>query len=99
MKKRATRGVVLEVAEADVLLVAAEVGEAEERRVDDANEAVGAAAMLDVGPAGLADGGHVEAVAAVDEVLLGRAEDVSLLARSAPCARTGGGCRVPSDVL
>ena len=58
-------GVVFEIAETDVLLVAAKICEADEPRVDDTDEAVGAAAMLDVGPAGLADGGHVEAVAAL----------------------------------
>ena len=72
MKKRATRGSCSQIAQADVLLVAAQVGEAEESGVDDADEAFGAAAMLHVGPAGLADGGHVEAVAALDEVLLWR---------------------------
>ena len=71
-------GIVVEVAEADVLLVAAEVCEAEEPGIDDANEALGSAAVLDVGPAGFADRGHIEAIAAFDEVLFGRAEEVSL---------------------
>ena len=65
--------VVVEVAEADVLLVAAIVCEADEGGIEDVDEAFGASAMLDVGPAGLADGGHVEAVTALDEVLFGRA--------------------------
>ncbi len=55
---------------ADVLLVAAEVGDAESRWIEDVDEAGLAAAMLDVGPASLADGGHVEAVAEADEGLL-----------------------------
>src|SRR5258708_16199074 len=63
--------VVFQISQADVLFVAAKIREADERWVDDANEAFGAAAMLHVGPAGLADGSHVEAVAALDEVLLG----------------------------
>ncbi len=48
-------GVVLEVAERYVLLVAAEVGEADQLRVDDVDETRGAAAMLDIRPASLAD--------------------------------------------
>ena len=47
--------IVIKVSQADVLLVAAEICEAEKGRIDDANEASGAAAMLHVGPAGLAD--------------------------------------------
>jgi hypothetical protein len=69
---------VFEIAEADVLLVAAKVCEAEECVVDNANEAFGAAAMLYVGPAGFADRRHVEAVAALDEILLRWAETISL---------------------
>jgi len=69
--------VVKEIAGADVLHVAAEVGESESGVVDDAEKALGAAAVLDVGPAGFADGGHVEAVASADEVLLGGAEAVA----------------------
>jgi hypothetical protein len=41
------------------------------------NEARRAAAMLYVWPAGLADGGHVEAVAALDECLFSGAKGVS----------------------
>ena len=48
-------GVVLEVAEGDVLLVAAQVGEGDQLWIDDVDEALRAAAMLDVGLAGLAD--------------------------------------------
>ena len=70
--------IVFQVSQADVLLVAAQVCEAEETGVDDTNEAFGAAAMLYVGPTGFADGGHVEAVAALDEILLRWAETVSL---------------------
>jgi hypothetical protein len=69
--------IVFQIAQADVLLVAAKVREADERRVDYVNEAFGAAAMLHVGPAGLADRGHVEAVAEGEEGLLVRAEGVS----------------------
>ena len=47
--------VVFEISQADVLLVAAKIREAEESGVDDTNEAFGAAAMLHVRPAGLAD--------------------------------------------
>ena len=61
--------VMLEVAEADVLLVAAEVCETDEAWVDDVDEAFVTASVLDVGPAGLADGGHVEAVAGLNEGL------------------------------
>jgi len=70
-------GIVFEIAQADVLLVAAQVCEAEESGIDDANEACGAAPMLHVGPAGFAYRGHIEAVAALDEVLLRGAEGVS----------------------
>jgi hypothetical protein len=67
-----------EIAQADVLLVAAQICEADETWIDDANEAFGAAAVLHVGPAGFADGSHIEAVAALDEVLFRGAEAVSL---------------------
>jgi hypothetical protein len=69
--------IVLQIAEADVLLVAAQVREADERWVHDTDKALGAAAVLYVGPTGLADGGHVDAVAALDEVLFCRAERVA----------------------
>jgi len=69
---------VFEISKTDVLLVAAQVCEAEEPGVDDTNEAFGAAAVLYVGPAGFADGSHVEAVAALDKVLLRWAETISL---------------------
>ena len=55
--------------------------------------------MLDVGPAGLGDGGHVEAVAVGDEVLLVGAEPIVAGERGVPCARTGAGCRAPTAVL
>ena len=67
-------GVVMEIADRDVLLVAAEIGEGEGSLVEDVQEAGIAAAVLDVGPAGFGDGGHVEAVAEGDEVLLAGAE-------------------------
>ncbi len=66
--------VVGEIAERDVLLVAAEISEADEIGAKDVDEAGRASAMLDVGPAGLGDGGHVEAVAESEEVLLVGAE-------------------------
>ena len=70
-------GVVLEIPCADVLLIATKVREAEEFGTDDMDETFGASAMLYVGPAGLADGGHVEAVAKLDEVLLIGAQSVA----------------------
>jgi hypothetical protein len=70
-------GVVAEVSQTDVLLVAAKIYETDEARVDDTDETFGAAAMLYVGPTGLADGGHVEAVAALEEVLFCGSEGVS----------------------
>ena len=65
-----------EIAEGDVLLVAAKVGEADEVGAKDVDESWRPAAMLDVGPAGLGDGGHVEAVAEGEELLLVVAEIV-----------------------
>ena len=61
--------VVLEVAEGDVLLVATEIREADELRIQDLYEAGWTTAMLYVGPAGFADGGHVETVTEGQEVL------------------------------
>ena len=69
--------VVLEVAGGDVLLVATEVGEGDGLIVEDVDEASGASAMLDVGPAGFAGGGHVEGVAGGEEVALGFGEAVA----------------------
>jgi hypothetical protein len=64
------RGAVVgaEVAGGDVLAVAGDVGVGERAVVEDLEEAGGAAAELDVRPAGLADGGDVEAVAGGDEL-------------------------------
>ena len=64
--------VMLKITQTDILLVAAKVREADQPRIDDANETLWTTPVLHVGPAGLADRGHVEAVAALDEVLLGR---------------------------
>jgi hypothetical protein len=47
--------IVFEISQANVLLVAAQIREADETGVDDTNEAFGAAAMLYVRPACLAD--------------------------------------------
>jgi hypothetical protein len=69
--------VVVEVPQTDVLLVAAQIREADKARVNNTNEAFGTATMLYVGPAGFADRGHVEAVAAPDELLLRGAEGIS----------------------
>jgi hypothetical protein len=68
---------VLEVADADVLLVAAKVGEAESAVVEDVKEAFEASAILDVRPAGFGDRGHVEAVAGFDEGALVGAKTVA----------------------
>jgi hypothetical protein len=84
--------VVVEVAEGDVLLVAAQVGKAEERWAEDVEEAGRPAAVLDVGPAGLGDGGHVEAVAEGGSAARrgrGRCRRLGCV----PCGRTGGRCR------
>jgi len=71
-------GVVVEVSKTDVLLVAAEIREADKPGIEDTNKPAGSPAMLDVGPAGLADRGHVEAVALLNEFLLRWAEAISL---------------------
>jgi hypothetical protein len=67
----------LQIAEADVLLVATEVCKADEDWVDDVDEAFVAASMLDVGPAGFAYRGHVKAVAVLDKRFLRRTESAS----------------------
>jgi hypothetical protein len=54
--------VVIEVSQADVLLIPAQIREAKKIRFNDADEAFRSAAMLYVRPAGLADRCHVEAV-------------------------------------
>ena len=72
--------IVLQVAGGDVLLVAAKVGEGDGLIVENVDEADGAAAMLDVGPASFAGGGHVERVAGGEEVALGFGEAVAGIA-------------------
>ncbi len=67
----------IEVAQADVLFVSAQIREADQAGVDDADEALRAAAMLHVRPAGLADRSHVEAVTQGDEGLFVGAKCVS----------------------
>jgi hypothetical protein len=67
---------VVEVAGGDVLLVAAEVGKSDGVVVEYVDEAGRAAAVLDVGPASFAGGGHVKGVAGGDEVALGFGEAV-----------------------
>ena len=74
--------VVLEVSGADVLLVAAQVGEAEGLVVENAQETLLTAAILDVGPSGLAGRGHVEAVAVADELAFVVSETIAGVVRS-----------------
>ena len=59
-----------DIANADVLPVAAEIGKAERFLVEYLEEAGRAAAVLHIGPAGLRNRGHVEAVARCDECRL-----------------------------
>lgn len=56
-----------EVSGGNVLAVAGDVGVGEGVIVEDAEEAGGASSKLDIGPAGLAYGGDIEAVAGGDE--------------------------------
>ena len=63
-----------QIADADILPVAAKVREADRPLVQHLEEARRPAAMLDVGPAGLADRRHVEAVARGEEGCLGGTE-------------------------
>jgi hypothetical protein len=58
-----------EVADADILTVAAKVGNRQRPVVENADEAGRPATVLDVGPAALRYGRHVEAVALGDERL------------------------------
>ncbi len=69
-------GVGTQVAGGDVLAVAGDVGVGEGSVVEDVEEADWTTAKLDVGPAALAYGGDVEAVATGDEVFFEVAEDV-----------------------
>src|ERR1700684_3660790 len=72
------RGAVVgrEIAGADVLAVAAKVGDRQRPVVENADEAGRAAAMLHIGPAALGDGRHIEAVALSDERRLGWREAI-----------------------
>ncbi len=63
-------------ADADILSVAAKIREADRRLVQNPHKAGRPAAMLDVGPARLADGGHVERIAGRDEAGLDLREPV-----------------------
>ncbi len=67
------RGAVIcrEIAGADVLAVAAKVGDRQRLLIENADEAGRAAAVLHIGPAALRDGRHIEAVALGDERRLG----------------------------
>src|SRR6185312_1240872 len=65
-----------EVSGADVLAVAGDIGKGDGVVVNNMQEAGSAAAKLDVGPAGFADGRHVKTVAEADEVSLVRAQTV-----------------------
>lgn len=67
-----------EVARADELAVALEIGEADQMRSQHLDEPRGAAAVLDIRPAGLADGCQVEAVARGDEARFVRRKRVGL---------------------
>jgi hypothetical protein len=66
-----------EVAAADVLLVATEIGEGDGLGIEIVEEAFGAAAELDVGPASFRYGGHKEAIESGNESLFNRAEAVA----------------------
>ncbi len=66
------------IADADVLPISAQVSEAQRLLVENTQEAWWAAPVLDVGPAGLRDSGHVEAVALGDERLFCLGEPVEL---------------------
>ena len=59
--------VVVQVASGDVLPIAAEVGETQRVLVKRTQEPHRTATVLNVWPAGLTDGGYVEAVAQADE--------------------------------
>src|ERR1700722_10450216 len=72
------RGAVIcrKIAGADVLAIAAEVGDRQRLLVEDADEAGRPAAVLDIGPAALRDGRHIEAVAFGDERDFGWSEPI-----------------------
>ena len=65
-----------EIASADVLAVAAKVGDRQRLLVENTDEAGRPAAVLDIGPSVLRDGRHIQAVALGDERRLGWAEAV-----------------------
>lgn len=56
-----------EIARCDVLFIPAKVGEAERLIVQDVNEALWTTAVLDVRPAGLPHGRHVEVLSFCDK--------------------------------
>lgn len=66
-----------QIADADILAVAAEIGEAEGFVVQTFKEARRAAAMLDIGPAGFRDAGEIETVARGDEGALRLAQGIA----------------------
>src|SRR5687767_3807362 len=66
-----------DIAGRDQLAVAAQVRKRERRRPDRLQKSRLAAAMLDVRPAMLADGGQVETVARADELALVEAERIA----------------------
>ncbi len=68
----------VKVARADELAVALEIREADQIRSKHLYEPRWTSAVLHIGPAGLADGRHVEAVARVNEVSLATRKQVSL---------------------
>jgi hypothetical protein len=69
--------VMLQVSNADVLLVAAQVGEANGALVEDVEKAFLASAVLDVRPTGFGRRGHVEAIALLQELLFVGAKAVA----------------------
>jgi hypothetical protein len=60
----------------DVLAIAAEIGESERAFVEDAHKPRRPAAVLQIWPSRLADGGHVEAIACDDEIRLATPESI-----------------------
>src|ERR1700733_2057296 len=73
--------VVPEIADADVLLVAPQIGEAQRLIVDDAQKTLLPAAILDIWPSRLAHRGPIKAVARGDKLLLARPQPVSWIGR------------------
>ncbi len=60
----------LEIADTDVLFVAAQVGEGDGAIIEDMKESFRAATILDIGPAIFRGGRHVEAIAVFQKCLL-----------------------------